>query len=69
MPAKSSMAPARRRRARNNAVVQAATPRGARLGESGVDPARQHRVDLDVVFAQATAQERVSWTMPPLLAA
>jgi len=50
MPAKiGDRAPARRRGARQNLVVQSIDFLPRPPGEIGVDPARQHRVDLDVV--------------------
>ena len=42
-------APARRGRARQHLVVQAVDLLARAPGQVGVDPARQHRVDLDVV--------------------
>ena len=50
MPAKSSIAPQRAAGVRaSTLVVQAVDLLAGALGEVGVDPARQHRVDLDVV--------------------
>ena len=50
MPAKSVGAPAPGRRARQHALVQAGHLAPRALGQLRIDPARQHRVDLDVVL-------------------
>jgi hypothetical protein len=61
-------APARGGCIRKHALVEPGDVLARSPRELGVDPSGQHRIDLDVVRAQATASDLVSCTTPPLLA-
>ena len=69
MPAKSSGTPQRPRACGQHPLVEARDLLAGALGQFGVDPARQDRVDLDVVRRPGARAGAVNCTMPPLLAA
>src|SRR4051812_47396898 len=50
------LAPAAGRRAREDALVQALELNARAAGEGGIDPARQHRVHLDVVLRPGASE-------------